>query len=194
MAQYNTIQIIDFLNGFGEDTKNILSDFSCDKNLDIEHFLKKNSIEFAKKKQSITHLVFDDENGELVGYFSLTHKPIIIEDEILSNKAYNKILRFAKPDKEGKYTLSAFLIAQFGKNYSIEKEKQIDGKELMSLAYNILKEVQYQIGGIVVFLECEEKKELLEFYQREPFSFKIFGERISETDNTKYIQLLSFIK
>lgn len=183
-----------FLDGFGENTKDILLDFSCNKNPDIEHFLQNNSIEFAKKKQSMTHLVFNDENGELVGYFSLTHKSIIIENDILSNNSYNKIARFAKPDKDGKYTLSAFLIAQFGKNYSIKKENQIDGKELMSLAYNILKEVQHQIGGTVVFLECEDKKELLEFYQKEPFSFKVFGKRISETDNTKYIQLLSFIK
>lgn len=35
----------------------LLSDFSCPKNPDVEHFLKKNAIEFTKKNQSVTYLV-----------------------------------------------------------------------------------------------------------------------------------------
>lgn len=36
----------------------LLSGFSCPKNPDVEHFLKKNAIEFTKKNQSVTYLVF----------------------------------------------------------------------------------------------------------------------------------------
>lgn len=35
----------------------LLSDFSCPKNPDVEHFLKKNAIEFTKKNQSVTYLI-----------------------------------------------------------------------------------------------------------------------------------------
>ena len=40
----------------GEDKlKEILSDYSCPKNTDVEHFLKCNSIEITKKKQSVKY-------------------------------------------------------------------------------------------------------------------------------------------
>ena len=40
-----------------EDLIQILSEFSCEKNPDVERFLKKSSIEFTKKNQSITYIV-----------------------------------------------------------------------------------------------------------------------------------------
>ena len=44
-----------------ESLYDLLSDFSCPKNLDVEYFLLHNAIEFTKKDQSITYLVFDAE-------------------------------------------------------------------------------------------------------------------------------------
>ena len=44
----------------------LLSDFSCPKNPDVEYFLKKNAIEFTKKNQSVTYLVFSNDEGELI--------------------------------------------------------------------------------------------------------------------------------
>lgn len=41
---------------------NLLSGFSCPNNLDVERFLKKSAIEFAKKNQSVTYLVFSKQN------------------------------------------------------------------------------------------------------------------------------------
>ena len=38
--------------------------------------------------------------------------------------------------------------------------------------------VQREIGGGVVYLECEEKPELLNFYQNEKNRFRKFGERL----------------
>lgn len=40
-----------------EDLIQILSEFSCEKNPDVERFLKKSSIEFTKKNQSITYII-----------------------------------------------------------------------------------------------------------------------------------------
>lgn len=63
----------------------LLSDFSCPKNLDVEHFLKKNAIEFTKKNQSVTYLVFSNDEGELIGYFSIALKPLTVRGETVSN-------------------------------------------------------------------------------------------------------------
>ena len=56
----------------------LLSDFSCPKNPDVEYFLKKNAIEFTKKNQSVTYLVFSNNEGELIGYFSIALKPLTV--------------------------------------------------------------------------------------------------------------------
>ena len=57
----------------------------------------------------------------------------------------------------------------------------------------ILKHVQREIGGGVVYLECEEKPELLNFYQNEKNRFRKFGERLSEKENVNYIQMLRIL-
>ena len=59
-----------YLNGqngeLGEDELfQILSEFSCEKNKDVERFAKNQSVEFAKKQQSVTYLVFSTEDAEL---------------------------------------------------------------------------------------------------------------------------------
>lgn len=44
----------------------IISDFSCPKNPDVEHFLKDSSVDFTRKNQSVTYLVLDMDDGALV--------------------------------------------------------------------------------------------------------------------------------
>lgn len=51
-----------------------LSSFSCAVNDEIQTFLTDKAVEFAKKKMSITYLVSDTEDGEMLGYFTLAHK------------------------------------------------------------------------------------------------------------------------
>ena len=48
------------------------------------------------------------------------------------------------------------------------------------------------IGGGVVYLECEDKPQLCSFYQNDNNCFRVFGERYSEKEQIKYIQLLRF--
>lgn len=84
MNRYRTINILDMIEAIGEESVNlILSDFSCPKNVEIETFIRKNAIEFAKRKMSVTHLVVD-EQGRLIVIFSLTHKAVKIQEAVLS--------------------------------------------------------------------------------------------------------------
>lgn len=193
MRQFETINILDMIGAIGEtNLKRRLSDFSCPVNLEIEHFIIDNAIEFAKKKLSVTYFVVD-ENGKIVAIFTLAHKAVEIGDTRLSNAKRKKISRYAILDREtGSYTVSAFLIAQFGKNYAVEDGKTIRGTELMDLTFEILEKVRHDIGGGIVFLECEDNPKLLEFYQNEKNGFIPFDERYSVSDRTKYIQLFNF--
>lgn len=195
MTDYLIVHILDLVNSMGENSAvTYLSRFTCPQNSEIEDFIRYKAIDFARRKLSMTHLVIDNSNGKFVGYFTLAHKPILVKDNVLSKTAMKNISRFAKYDeKVNAYVLSAFLVAQIGKNYSIDASEHISGNELMKLAYNTLTDVQHQIGGGVVFLECEDNQKLLNFYTQEPNLFRVFGERFSETDETKYLQLLRFM-
>lgn len=190
--------IPDPADGIGENELNhILSDFSCTKNADVETFLLKNAVEFTKKNQSITYLVFSNVSMDLVGYFSLTVKPVTIQTEGLSNSAKKKLGRLSRYDeKEAGYHVAAYLIAQLGRNFSPNVTHPITGKRLMTLALQTLQEIQYDLGGLIVYLECEDREALLQFYQ-EQNGFRRFGERITEnpgeTEPHRLIQLMNFL-
>lgn len=193
MRQFETVNILDMIGAIGE-AKLIqcLSDFSCPINQEIEQFVKNNAIEFAKKKLSVTYFVVN-EFGKIAAVFTLAHKAVEIGNANLSNSKRKKISRYAVLDLDtGSYTVSAFLIAQFGKNYAVDEGKGISGNELMDLTFEILEKAQHDIGGGIVFLECEDKERLLDFYQSEKNGFMPFNERYSVNDNIKYIQLFNF--
>ena len=65
MNHYEAVNILDMLNAIGEDAvKNILSDFSCPKNFEIESFVKQNALEFAKRKMSVgSYFRFDTQGS-----------------------------------------------------------------------------------------------------------------------------------
>lgn len=172
----------------------VLSDFSCSKNMDVEHFLKNNAIEFTKKNQSVTYLVFDHEDGQLLGYFSIAIKPLTVNSTNVSNTFKKKIERVSECDKETQtYTMSAYLIAQLGKNYTNGLEKRIKGDELLEIALGIVEGMQYMGGGMVVFLEANNENKLLEFYKRN--KFQQFNIRCSKKNKEQeLVQLLKIVK
>lgn len=193
MNEYSVFNILDMAEAIGEkNLKELLSDFCCPKNEEIQHFVRDNAYEFARKKLSVTYLVVNEDNY-IVAIFTLAHKAVEVGNANLSNSKRKRISRYAVLDEEtGSYTVSAFLIAQFGKNYALTDEKRLSGNELMDLTFEILQKVQHDIGGGIVFLECEDKPELLTFYQNEKNGFMPFNERYSASDHTKYIQLFNF--
>ena len=77
-----------------------------------------------------------------------------------------KIARVSELDEiNGTYTLSAYLIAQLGKNFRDGLNERISGEQLLQAAVDTIKELQYMAGGMVVFLEAEEEEKLIHFYQ-----------------------------
>ena len=193
MNEYKVFNILDMAEAIGEtNLKELLSDFYCPKNEEIQQFVRAKAYDFERKKLSVTYLVVNEDNY-ITAIFTLAHKAVEIGNASLSNSKRKKISRYAVLDSgTGSYTVSAFLIAQFGKNYALDADKRISGNELMDLTFKVLEKIQHEIGGGVVFLECEDKPQLLGFYQNEKNGFMPFNERYSVTDCTKYIQLFNF--
>ena len=173
----------------------LLSGFSCPKNLDVERFLKKSAIEFTKKNQSVTYLVVSAEDVRLLGYFTLALKPLTVRGEMVSNTTKKKLLRVSELDeKSDTYTMSAYLVAQLGKNFSENGENEITGEELLKLAWDKIKEMQYLGGGMVTFLEAENEEKLLSFYRNNRFSQFDTRQTTSNTDKPhELVQLLRLL-
>ncbi len=174
----------------------LLSEFSCPQNPQVEYFLRHHAIEFTKKDQSVTYLVFDISDDSLAGYFSLAIKPISVLLANISKTTAKKLSRTSILDKDAQsYVTSAYLIAQLGKNYSLPKEKQISGSVLLDLALDTVSNLQYSIGGVMEFLECEDNPFLLQFYKEN--HFKPFDRRLTLPFSGKgphiLHQLLKFI-
>lgn len=178
------------------DLRGLLFGYSCPVNKDVEMYLREQAIEFTLKDQSVTYLVFSNINAELLGYFTIAVKPIIINAKNFSNHMKRKLSRSGEYDEITQtYSLAAYLVAQLGKNFAHDADKSISGKELLDLALDQVRELQYQAGGTVVFLESEDNESLRNFYQQEK-GFKQFGYRETnspEQERHKLVQMLKII-
>lgn len=163
--------------------KTELSRFSCPLNPDIEYFIKTKAIEFDKHGFAATHLVYHSYRSEpvLVGYYALANKSVSIKRSSISSKWRSRLNRFASYDPETKqYQISLPLIGQIGKNYTNEYNTLITGDQLLSFACGKIRDAQRIMGGRMVYLECEDKPELLAFYERN--GFYEFGRRNLDKD------------
>lgn len=192
-SKVQIMNILDVLEYDGEKKLNDrLSAFSCPANMEIDSFLKVNALNFAKRKLSITYLIFDEDDGQILGYFTLAHKAIEIKNDNLSNTTRRKLSSHARLDSDtNSFTVSAFLLAQIGKNYGIDNGTRIMGKELIGYANDIMIDIQHRIGGGIIYLDCEDKHHLKNFYI-EKNHYKVFGERFSNSDGMRYLQMVRF--
>ncbi len=192
MSGYIGINLRDVLKDktIGENAvKELLSSFSCPLNPDVEHFLHKTAIEFTKQSLASTYLIMASYKGEYVlcGYFTLAIKSFCLDKSSIPNAKWRKRLnKFARFDnKVRRYIISAPLIGQLGKNFANGYNKLISGDELLLLALNKVREMQYIAGGKIVYLECEHKEHLIDFYERN--GFVNFGERVLDRDETSVL-------
>lgn len=187
MTGYKIVHLKLMVDELGEEkTKELLSKFSCPMNPDVESFLRVKAIEFAKQGLAQTHMVYASYKGALTlaGYFSLSNKHITVKSSVLHGKLKQRIRRFSTYDPVIKsYCMAAPLIAQLGKNY-INKEISdlISGDELLKLACDTVAAAQFNVGGRFVYLECEDKQKLIEFYSENGFCE--FDRRTLDRDET----------
>lgn len=104
-----------------------------------------------------------------------------------------KVLRISELDEETQtYTMSAYLIAQLGKNFANGVDKRITGEELLEAAWNKIEEMQYQAGGVVTFLEANNEDKLLDFYKDN--RFQKFDTRQTVSNNAEPHELVQLLR
>ena len=193
--------VLDLIEWIGEDEiAQDLASFSCPINPEIEQFLKKDAIEFAKRKMSITYIVSDSDDGSILGYFTLANKALEIRESAISKSLSKKVSRYGVLDEnEGTYTVHSYLLAQFGKNYAIDNGKRIHAADLMEQVDVIIKQIQHLIGGGLIYLDVEKKDDPEKKYEKlvgmyhKTSNYVTFNERHSTTDGKDYIMMIKAI-
>lgn len=164
MQNFSSFRLAEIIAQRGADKANELlnSDFRCDKNADVERFLLKNAVRFEQAKMTRTHLLFDEDTGELVAYFSLSFKSITVN----VTKSRLKKLTGGLTNTNN---INVFLIAQIGKNTLIENNP-IRLEDILDFSLSSIKVAQNEIGGKVAVLECENNEKLISYYEKHGFS------------------------
>ena len=135
---YNVISLEDMYKSMDIDNvKEILNQFECSLNKDVEFFIKEKAIEFLKLGISKTFLVTTSykEKQVIVGYFALTDKVTKIKKNSLSKTLSRRIKRFSRNENiKNYYIVSLPLIGQLGKNFANNYNELISGDVLLKLA------------------------------------------------------------
>jgi len=174
-------QLQEFLNTF--ETISVTGNNAAQ---DVENFLKTKAINFDKQSLSRTHLVIStfQDKPILVGYFTITNKPLLFTKRMLGKCSNNLRSRLNQKGERMRNSenllIQGFLIAQIGKNYSENalKTKAVTGKDLLTLAYEMIDEVQKISAGSYVWVEYEDVERLRDFYK--DFGFIEIKDHLSE--------------
>lgn len=162
---------------FGEDsTRQILDSFSCPRNTDVEDFLKSPSkaIKNEKTGNSRTYLILADPSADVLAYFSITFKQLIITGTNLSKSTVKRLDGISNKRSE----IRAFLIGQIGKNFGIP-QNPIRLAHILDEAYSVLAAARELVGGRVVILECDDNPSLIKMYQDHGFTLIETTEQMS---------------
>lgn len=190
MSGIRTFNLQDLVDAIGSQRVQVMLDeYSCPLNHDIEEFLQKRAVGFAAQGIAQTHLVFhtEDEGVLLIGFYSLTNKVLSVNRDDVSKTMFKRFRRFGLCDEDaGTVYLAVPLIAQLGKNYAGGCDLLISGDELLRLACERVSDLQHDLGGKLVYLECEDTPALVRFYEDNGFK------RVNPSDGTG--NLLQYIR
>ena len=199
MSEFKQFNLSNVLEQLGEErTKEIPSSFTCPLNMDVQIFCREKAIEFTKRGFAQTYLVYwqEGEEKEFIGYYTIAMKHFSVCKKHLSNKLFSRVKNHGTYNvATGEYVISAPLIAQLGKNFDRGNDTLISGSEILQMAIDRIRGIQREIGGKFLYLECEEKEKLLNFYESN--NFVSFGKRKLDKDETNLegiylIQLLQY--
>ncbi len=188
---FEIVHLGDILKAFDNDEKKCLelvANFYCPLDGDIEHFLKNKAIINQKMGLSRTYLVYTSFKRKkvLVGYFAIAFKPLVVRSKV-SKTLKKKITGFK--DKQIN-EVPAFLIGQLAKNYFNDYNKIMTGEQLLELAINKILEANRLIGGRAIMVECADNAYLKKFYEDKGF---FFIEKDEKDKLLKYVFLINGI-
>jgi len=170
--------LIEILKEDNDVLTQILSSFFCNKDADIEYFLKNRAVEFERLSKSRTYLICDEEQisasefclDQLViyGYISLALKVLSVPDGTSTSTRKKLDGLSGKMHGTPINHFPCYLIGQLSKNSGIDNNI-LTGKDLLQFAYdNIVTSVE-AVGGRYMMIECKNQKKLIEFYKNNGF-------------------------
>lgn len=171
-----------------------LSQFSIPLNKEVEDFIRNKALQATRLKSSMSYVIVDEDIAEIIGYFTLLVKPFTIPANRLSSTNRRLISRFSEVNAEtGNYTSSVYLLAQIGKNFSVQSQYQISGQDLLAIALEKLRTAQDLVGGKLVLIEREaDREKLYDFYKAN--GFKSWNSRYDKNDQVQYDQMIRVIE
>jgi hypothetical protein len=153
-SSYDVIPLINCLHDFTEErVSKMLSAFSCEKDKDVESFLKDKAIIQEKKQISRTYLIFTTgPEPWLVAYFTLALGCMDGKNMECSGELLRKM-------NVRKDIVQNYLIGQLGKCDGSEKGL---GKLAISYAMARIKEANIKVGCRVARIDCRDP--LIKYY------------------------------
>lgn len=171
---YRTISLYDLINQkVGEKAiKEILSDFSCPLNEDVDYFIHYKAYDFERVGLARTYLVYAliDDKPILVAFYSLGQSNVVISED-LSKNMKKKIFGTTYPIEKNIKTL---LIGQLSKNFYNGYNQYIAGDILMGLVFEKIKEIHLLFPSVVIHIDCRNDIHLKRFYEK--MGFQLFKE------------------
>ena len=151
----------------------------------------------SKSSSARTFLVSKEDSGQFVGFFTLTQKSLVLEDFFGVSKTLEKKIKwFSDAYRIGTETnertiqiASVLLIAHIGKNYTDGKNKLISGEQLLKVAFEKITEIQREVGGRFILVECEDTPSLLEYYSANGF-IRLQDRKIGGDGGEYFVQLI----
>lgn len=161
---------------------NYLETFKCSKNPDVENYLhnKEKALRLQKESVSRTYLFINTENEDIMAYFSLAIKPVIIKENHDITKTKKKKMNIKKEDSVE--ICSTFLIGQIGRADNYTRE-DIDLKIILDYIFAVINKIRALIGGKIIMIEVEKEPKLIKRY--EEFNFQNIN---SDSDYTQLMQ------
>ena len=99
MSGYTIRKVSELAAEYGEEfVNNVTNSFSCRFNDEVDDFLKRNSLDFARRKVSVTELVFDNESKLETFYGNCGFNKFAVRDTTENGKpiTYDQLFLFLK--------------------------------------------------------------------------------------------------
>jgi predicted GNAT family N-acyltransferase len=172
-----------------EKAQELISVFVCEKDKDIESFLKEKAILFEKLGKSRTYFIFNEDEDEfnILAYFTLAMQVLKVPEELLSGRKTKVLDGFSSKIRGSKITeFPTILIGQIGKN-DLYREL-ISGFEVMEYCLSTVFKGQAVLGGRIIMLECKEIPYIVNLYER--FGFQKLERDYKEDELLQMIKVL----
>ena len=138
------------------------SNFECKlKNENVERFIKHQCIRFEDEGLARTYVLFCKTKQDILGYFSIAIKSID-----LHGLSGGKKIDFALTTKLDHSP--AYLIGQLGKHKNCGK--RLAKGQLLNKALSFIQGARDIVGGRVVYLDCENEQNLVDYYCESGFT------------------------